>query len=217
MNWKELKELVLEGESAHLEFKRKVSTPEKIAKEICAFANTVGGTLLIGVDDDGAIVGVPSDKGDEEIIDKVCNFLIEPPVRYYLEIVDVGKKDVIVVKIPRSAGRPHKVIIDDDKPNAQAYIRIGEKSVVASHEMTKILASQRADVKPLKISIGDKEKRLFDYLARHEKATVQDFARLVNISNRRAGRLLVRLVRAGVIQIHIETDSDYYTLVDVIK
>ena len=54
----ELKRLALEGEGLQLEFKRKASHPEKIVRELIAFANTEGGTLLIGVDDDGSIPGL---------------------------------------------------------------------------------------------------------------------------------------------------------------
>ena len=62
MRRSELKELIAEGESTTLEFKRKFTSPEKIAKEIAAFANTKGGYLLIGVDDDKRIYGVKSDR-----------------------------------------------------------------------------------------------------------------------------------------------------------
>lgn len=54
----QLRRLVMEGEGQHLEFKRKVSHPEKIVREMIAFANSEGGTILIGVDDDGLLAGV---------------------------------------------------------------------------------------------------------------------------------------------------------------
>ncbi len=54
----ELKKLVARGEGLTLEFKRKVAHPEKIAKEFVALANTKGGIILIGIDDDGTVYGV---------------------------------------------------------------------------------------------------------------------------------------------------------------
>ncbi len=83
--------------------------------------------------------------------------------------------------------------------------------------MTRVLAGRNEESKPITLSIGDKEKRLFDFMEKNERATVKDFSRLVNISIRRAERLLVRLVRAGVLQIHIDTANDYFTLVQRIK
>jgi DNA-binding Lrp family transcriptional regulator len=64
------------------------------------------------------------------------------------------------------------------------------------------------------ISISDKERRLFDFIEKNGRATVKDFSTLVNISDRRAARLLVRLVRAGVLNIHTNEQHDYYTLVE---
>ena len=58
MDKRELKEILAFGKSSTVEFKRKATTPEKLAKEISALANTKGGMLFIGVDDNGSIYGI---------------------------------------------------------------------------------------------------------------------------------------------------------------
>jgi predicted HTH transcriptional regulator len=218
MNYKEIKELIAQGESTTLEFKRKIISPVKLAKELAAFANTKGGNLLIGVDDDGTIVGIDSEKSAIELVNQVCEFFVDPPLEPRIEIVNVSWHDVLVVQIDESRHKPHYLPQDEDGTEQKlsqrrVYIRVGEKSLIASREMARLLKVQGDDSKPLTLSIGDKEKRLFLYLEHHERATVKDFARLVNISDRRAERLLIRLVRAGVIQIHVDNTSDYFTLV----
>lgn len=214
MNFRELQELIQEGESSTLEFKRKVSNHIKIAKEISALANTIGGYLLVGVDDDGTVVGVRSEKTVIEFIEIVCDFHIEPPVEPEIDIINLKHKEVVVIYIPESQEKPHYIVNDEvKKSQRRAYIRVGEKSMIASREMARVLAGQNENAKPIKLSIGDKEKRLFLYLEKYEKATVKDFSKLVNISNRRAERLMVRLVRAGALQIHVDANSDYFTLV----
>jgi predicted HTH transcriptional regulator len=80
MTRQQLQELITGGESQTVEFKRRFSSPEKIARELCAFANTEGGYLLLGVDDDRRIVGVESEKQDVELLTLVCSFYIEPPL-----------------------------------------------------------------------------------------------------------------------------------------
>ena len=61
------------------------------------------------------------------------------------------------------------------------------------------------------IYIGEAEKRLFSYLEAKERITVKEYAKLVNISKRRAERKLITLVRAGVLQIHNDSHNDYFT------
>lgn len=46
MKRQQLRDLIEQGEGVSVEFKRRFTSPEKIAKELCAFANTHGGYLL---------------------------------------------------------------------------------------------------------------------------------------------------------------------------
>ena len=216
MRRNDLRELISDGESTTVEFKRKFTSPEKIAKEIAAFANTKGGFLIIGVDDDKRIVGVKSEKEEIAQIVHACTFFIEPIIEPLIEIIEIEFKDVVVVHVPESDYKPHRVNgLPDEKPHEKkVYIRQGEESVTASREMIRILQSRNPDAKPLTLSIGDKERGLFAFIEKNKRATVKDFAALVNISERRAARLLVRLVRAGVFNTHTDRIHDYYTLVE---
>ncbi len=214
MNPNEFKDLIAEGESSFLEFKRKATTPNKLAREIAALANTKGGILIIGVDDDGTVVGVRSEKSEIDIVEQACGFYIFPPIEPEIEIIEYKNKDVILVHIPESTRKPHVVEIEDTEKKRtvkRAYIRLGEKSVIASKEMYKLMTSQ-TNGKPLKISFGERERRLFRYLEKHERITVKEFASIVNISRRRAERILIDLVRAKVILIHNDTNNDYFSL-----
>ena len=214
MKYKEFKELVESGEGVSVEFKRKCTSPEKIAKEICAFSNTKGGVLLVGIDDDGSVVGIKSEKTEMDIVQKACEFYITPEIFPEFKLFYEDGKDILAVSIPEGTKKPYKSLVaidENDKPDYVAFIRVGENSVPASSEMTRLMKSQM-DPKPVKLRIGDKEKRLFDYLEKYGRASVKDFAALVNISTRRAERLLIRLVRVGVLQINSDTHHDYFTL-----
>lgn len=211
----ELREIIAGGESSTVEFKRKFTTSEKIAREIIALANTAGGYLIVGVDDDGSIIGVVSEKEEADQV-LTASHAIVPPLELDIEVVEIEYKDVIVVHIPNSEHKPHRLISDDpaERPHERkAYIRQGENSVTASKEMARVLAGQSPYAAPMTITIGDRERRLFTFLERYGKASVMDFARLVNISKRRASQTLVKLVRAGVLHIHTDNGHDYFTLV----
>lgn len=210
----ELNELIEGGENQQVEFKRKFTEPEKIAKEMIAFANTQGGKILFGIDDDKKVVGVESEKGEIEYIDLAARFYCEPELVHYIDIMHIYRKDVIVLNIPESKTKPHRLIengkSDDDE--YKVYIRVKDKSVLASRETVKVLRKLRADSPAQIINLGDKEKALIQYLTDHERITVNEFREFLNLSNRRASRILVNLVRADIIRLHNHEKEDFYTL-----
>jgi predicted HTH transcriptional regulator len=213
MKLSDLKLLIGEGEGFELEFKRKVSTPVKVAKTLMSFANTKGGIVLFGVDDDRTIVGVGSEKEEMEMIETAASFYCDPPLHPIIDTVPYKGKDVVVVTIEESDQKPHYLNVDDEEINGgtRVYIRVEDKTVEASKEVVHILRSEKPDAPPLRIVIGDSEHRLFDYLDENERITVKQFSQLVNISLRRASRSLIQLVRAGVLRIHTHEKEDYYT------
>jgi predicted HTH transcriptional regulator len=214
MRRSQVQEMISAGESTTVEFKRKFTDPEKMAKELTAFANTKGGHLLIGIDDDRKFVGIHSEKEIMIDVERSCYFYCDPPLEYELYIMPFDRLDIAVIYIPESSQKPHLVRNPQKPDESKVYIRQGEESVAASKEMIRILRGMRPDAKPLMMSISDKERSLFDFIEKKGRATVRDFSTLVNISDRRAARLLVRLVRAGILNIHTNEQYDYYTLVE---
>ncbi len=215
MDNRELQLLIEEGEGFHLEFKRKVSTPEKIARALIGFANTKGGTILFGVDDDKTIVGVESEKTEMEMIQTAGRVHCDPPIEPEVEILSCRGKDVIAVTIEESTQKPHSLVGNgdsDEEPENKVLIRVKDKTVVASKEVVKILQSESPEAAPLRISIGETERSVLDYLNKNERITVKQFGKLANISNRRSSRILIQLVRAGVLRIHTHEKEDFFTL-----
>jgi predicted HTH transcriptional regulator len=212
---KRLMEIIAGGESTTVEFKKKVNDPIKIAKEMTAFANTRGGTLIIGVEDNGKVCGIESEKYEIETLEYCANYLINPPIKIEIEIVNVKEKYLAVCYIEESTIKPHFLSYQENNEQVrQAYIRLGEKSTPAGREMTSVLKSLNKDAPPFTVNIGEREKRLFRYLEINERATASDFSKLVNISKRSARRILVNLVRAGVISVNCDpNNSDYFTLI----
>lgn len=211
MNIHDIKILVEEGEGFELEFKRKVSTPAKIARTLIAFANTRGGIMLFGVDDDGSIVGLASEKEELGLISTAGELFCDPPITPTIEIVPFNQRDVIVASIRESDDKPH-ALMNDDPDGAKIFIRVNDKTVPASKEVIKVLRDERKDRPPLTLEIGENERRLFEYLEQHERVTVEEYASAINVSRRRASRTLTTLVRAGVVRIHTNEKSEYFTL-----
>ncbi|MEZ0608631.1 helix-turn-helix domain-containing protein [Fibrella sp. WM1] len=212
LDYKALKDLVRQGEGHSLEFKLKTNHPDKIVREVVAFANTDGGILLIGVGDDRTIPGLKYADEDEYLLVRAIEKLCFPAIPYTLERVPLhDEREVLVLRIPRSPHRPHYVLPDPADPeNRKVYVRVADKSVQASKEVREILKAERAD-RSVRFTYGDKERVLMQHLVQHPSITVDSFAMLANIPRKIASRTLVLLVLANVLDIHPSDVMDKYT------
>lgn len=213
MKAKELTALVNSGEGLTVEFKRHFSSYKKIAKEIIAFTNTKGGYILFGIDDDKSVYGVDSEKGEAELIKIAAEQYCEPPVKYEIEYINVYDKEIVVLKIPESENKPHRLQDYSAKFNistAQVFIRINDKSVPAGKEMIKIMQAKKSQLELRKYEIGKNEKIVFDYLDKHESISVKVLSEIANLSHRKASRTLIKLVRAGLLLIHTKDNGENF-------
>lgn len=217
MKRREFLDLLEEGENLQVEFKRRFSTPEKIAREMIAFANTRGGYIFFGIDDDKEIIGVESEKSEAELIKDTAFNYCEPPVEYNLDFLDVHGKEVVIVSIPESEKKPHRLqdyLNELDVNKSVVLVRVNDKSIQASKEMIRILRAQNQELSLKKYFIGTNEKSVFDYLNENETISVRELSHLVNISERRASRTLVKMVRANLLMIHTrDNGEEFFTLI----
>jgi ATP-dependent DNA helicase RecG len=108
MDIEELFEIIEKKENLHTEFKEYLPSNEDLAKEIVAFANTDGGRIIIGVSDNGEIVGVSNPDEILRRIDDVAYNRCEPPITVVSETIKVGDKLIIVVHVPKGEQRPYR-------------------------------------------------------------------------------------------------------------
>lgn len=207
---KSLRNLVKEGEGAHLEFKLKTNHPDKIVKEIVAFANTKGGKLLIGVSDDKQVKGLRFADEDLFLLQKAIESYITPVIDYEIEKVRVeGEYEVLVFDIPESPMKPHFVDLGTTDQR-KSYIRVGDKSVQASREVREILKGQRKG-KELRFVFGDKERHLMQYLDNHGYITISQFADLTGITRKQSSRTLVLLTLTNVLKVKpMDNEEDHF-------
>lgn len=209
MTISEIQALVRKGEGNRLEFKHKVDHPEKIVREIVAFANTKGGNLLIGVDDDGTISGLKHAEEEAYALEAAIEKYCYPPISLESEIVAISKKrSVINYTIEASKKKPHMV---KHSLNATTYVRFKDRSIKASREMREILRRQRKE-KDIRFTFGDKEKLLMEYLEEYGEITLSTFAQIANIKKYYASKTLVLLVLAQVLVIEPHEGKDLYKL-----
>jgi predicted HTH transcriptional regulator len=210
MDIREIKRLIKDGENEVTEFKKKANFPEKIVKEIVAFANTRGGHLLIGVEDDGNITGTKTAEEDLFVLENAMSKYCRPKINYAIDVVRINdKRAVLNYTIFESANKPHYVIDPNSSNNRKAYVRLNDKSLQASRELIEILKKSKRKG-GMKVNLGEKEKILMNYLGDHLGITVSEFSEIANINKYVASKTLVWLVLANILEIEVREDHDIY-------
>ena len=100
----ELLEKIYLGEDSTIEFKRELTERKELSDEMAAFANARGGVILIGVEDNGDIVGIDRESldGAEKTVVEICQDSIDPPVHIVTEKRRIDEKNVLKVDVPSS-------------------------------------------------------------------------------------------------------------------
>lgn len=164
-----LLEIIANGESSGVEFKRDDCRPEQLAKEIVALANLNGGMILLGVEDDGTVSGIQRPNLEEWVMDTVFGAKVHPMILpFYEEVAMDGGNRVAVVSFPQGVSKPYVL---RHRNREEIYIRAGSTSRLATREQqarlfasggilhTEVLPVAGATIKALDL------ERLRDYLA----------------------------------------------------
>lgn len=205
----DLRRLVRQGEHQQLEFKRKANFPERIVCEMVAFANSEGGKLLVGVDDDGSIYGCKSWEEDAFVLKQTLERIVFPALELRLQRAAVdARREVLIYDIAASSNKPHFVREGDRKV---AYVRVQDRCMQASREMVELMRAARRS-RGVSLTIGEPEGRLLRHLEQAPLTTLDETAQLLNFSRRKASELLIRLVRAGLLHIKPTEKQDVFTL-----
>lgn len=122
-----LEELIKQPESEKLDFKRNLSSLDGVVKDICAFANTSGGMVVIGIDDDGSVVGLDDPQQDEERLMSAVSDRLEPRPTVQVRRATIDGKPLLLASLAFQAGPVHVKAKGEDQG---AYGRYGSTSRV---------------------------------------------------------------------------------------
>jgi len=122
-----VEELIAQGENSSIEFKSDNVRPEALAREMVAFSNLLGGTVLIGVEDDGSITGLQPPH-NEVWISTIARNNIVPAILPTIEIIAIEGKNIAVVQIPKGAHKPYQTL------DGKFWIRVGSTNRTATKE-----------------------------------------------------------------------------------
>src|SRR5690242_5257716 len=172
----ELLRLIRGGEDTFLELKVKLSNTEKIAQEIVALANTGGGVIVFGVNDQLRIEGVDDPERVQEDLVRICREEIQPPLVPFIDRVALDNGRRIVALDIESKRRPYRT------RDGRFYLRIGaEKREASREEISTLLDEARPlryeSVPALGATMADiDEAHLWTYLRAFEGGAFEESA-----------------------------------------
>ena len=207
----DLHALIAQGEGETLEFKKKTTHPHRISRTLASLANTRGGRVLVGVDDDGRVVGVREAEEEIYVLREAAAHYIDPPLDTlrFREVEEDGRV-VVIVTVPESLNKPHRAQVAEG--DWRGYVRVRDESVQTSGLTEKLLERQQPAARFEKLPLNKQELTVIDYLKTHPRITLPQFMKLVNFGKRRAYQTLIKLVLHGCIRHHDKEKEPYYTL-----
>ena len=119
-------QLIDQGENTAIEFKREDVKPENMAKELVAFANSSGGTILLGVENDGTVSGISNPKINEEWVSNIAWNNVIPALDVVASKVSIDGKGILCVEVPKGKDKPYQT------NKYQFLIRAGTTNRVAT-------------------------------------------------------------------------------------
>lgn len=203
-----IQNLIEEGEHERQDFKFKISDARKIARSISAFANHSGGSLLIGVKDNGKVVGVESDE-EMYMIEQAAEMYCRPSQTVSFQSYRVEGKSVLKVDVASAENLPVKAQDDDGK--WVAYYRVADENILASPLHVKIWKEEQKET-PSLITFSEKEFLLIDYLKENSEITLDDYMKLAHVSKSVAENTLVKLCVMSILDICYHSSQCYFTL-----
>ncbi|MBW6534669.1 MAG: putative DNA binding domain-containing protein [Mariniphaga sp.] len=203
-----LYKLIEEGEHQQQDFKFCINDSKKIAKSLVAFANTDGGRLLIGVKDNGKVVGIRTDE-EYYMVESAAKIYSNPPIDFTTKQWSTEGKTVLEISVQPSEKKPH--FAKDETGKWLAYIRIKDENVLA-HNIQLVVWRKQNSSKGIHFTYSENEKFLIDYLLNNEGITFSKFIRLAHISRKKAEEVLSNFVIMDVIKMQTSREGTVFVL-----
>ena len=130
MNKTEIQSIIENGENSFVEFKEVSVSPNTLAEELVAFLNIKGGSIFIGISDDGEVKGIDIDRKSnlEESIMNVCRNNIVPPIIPQYELIKIETKWIAGIMVAEGIEKPYSTI------QGKHFVRTGSTKRIASRQ-----------------------------------------------------------------------------------
>ena len=205
-----IQNLISQGEHQTLDFKFGITDSRKIARSMAAFSNAEGGTLLIGVKDNGAVAGVRSEE-EYYMIEAAASMYCKPEIPFEAKSYNEEGKTVLEILIPKNDQEIHYA--QDDQGKWLEYVRIDDQNILVNNIWIRVWKRGRLP-KGTFITFTDHERLLLSSLLAKGNITLSAFCKLAAIPRKKAENILVNLISLKVVNMIFTDQGVLYGLVD---
>lgn len=206
-----LQSIIRLGEGQQLDFKFRIDDQKKIARTLCAFANTDGGTLLIGVKDNGKVVGV--DPTEElHMIEAAADMYCSPKLEFKSRVWKEGMKLVLEISIEKAAEIP--VMALDEEKRWRAYVRREDHTLLANKILLNVWKLQKSH-QPKPEKIGSDETALLGIISESNRITLSKLYRSSNLAKKDVDRLLSLFIYWKLVEMHLTELETVYSIKNI--
>lgn len=187
-----------------------MSDVAKIARSLASFANSKGGKLLIGVQDNGSISGITSEEEFFMIEKAATNYCI-PEVSFTSKEWRITRKRILEINIGKSTTAPHRA--PDHNGEFKAYIRVNDQNKLANGIQMKIWHKINSD-KDINFVYSEKAKELLKMLNENNSLLLKQITSTVKLSRFKIENMLAELIIMKVIKMTITESVTSFSLKD---
>lgn len=208
-----LQEMIAQGEHEQQDFKFRIDDQKKIARTLCAFANSKGGRLLIGVKDNGKIVG--TDPQEEfYMIDGAASIYCKPKIEFRTKVWQEDFRMVLEVIVDKSELAPHRS--PDDTGKMRSYIRIADQTIAANKIIERVWQQKKNPLaKPERFD--EEELNFLRLIGQLQPVSISKLYKHSGLPLKRVDSLLVLMICWDLVEIQYKMEGALYSLVDNFK
>lgn len=205
----QLKDLIRQGEHQQLDFKFRIDDSKKIARTMAAFANTDGGSLLIGVKDNGKITGI--DPTEEiHMIEAASEIYCSPKLSFTSKVWQEDMKLVLEIQVEKTTGAP--IYAKDEEGRWKVYVRRKDHTLLANKILLLVWKMQKHEQKrPEKI--GEEETNLLGLISLNEPVTLSQLYKFSKLPKPRIDKLLALFICWDLIAMEMNENGTFYSTV----
>ncbi len=201
MTWDEIMQLLEQGEGQQVEFDQTVPSPEDIAREYVAFANSDGGHLILGIDDKNKhLMGIEIEDNTVEKLMRIGKEKCVPAVTPHIELMERSEKRIIDITVAEGDEKPYRT-------DEICYIRDGNISRPAREREEEEIKSPWSGEE-----LNKRQKRALQFISEHGSITNREYREAFNVSHKTAHIEMTLLVEKKLVEAQGAGRNTHYVL-----